>query len=69
MTDKKLYKQMHQEMIDKKIFNQVKEYAFEYADKALERNVYPTDEAIEKLNIFDEQLPNKISNSLEIIAT
>lgn len=67
MTEKKLHRQMHQEMIDKKIFNQVKEYAFDYADKALERNVYPTDEAIEKLNIFDEQLPNKISDSLEII--
>jgi len=67
MAEKKLYRQMHQEMIDKKIFNQVKEYAFDYADKALERNVYPTDEAIKKLSIFDEQLPNKTSDSLEII--
>jgi glutamate/tyrosine decarboxylase-like PLP-dependent enzyme len=67
MTEKNLHRKMQQEMIDKKIFNQVKEYAFDYTDKALERNVYPTDEAIEKLHIFDEQLPNNISDSLGII--
>src|SRR4051812_4943441 len=67
MTGKDLHKQMRQEMVDKKIFNQAKEYAFDYADKALERNVYPTDEAIEKLHIFDEQLPGTISDSSAII--
>jgi glutamate/tyrosine decarboxylase-like PLP-dependent enzyme len=67
MTEKNLHKQMRQEMIDKKIFNQVKEYAFDYADKALERNVYPTDEALEQLSIFDEQLPNNISDPFTIL--
>ncbi|MEP7196098.1 MAG: pyridoxal-dependent decarboxylase [Saprospiraceae bacterium] len=67
MTKKNLHTQMRQEMIDKKIFNQAKEYAFEYVDKALERNVYPTDEAIEKLKLFDEQLPERIANSKEVL--
>ncbi len=67
MTAKNLHKQMHQEMIDKKIFNQVKDYAFDYADKALERNVYPTDDAIEALNIFDEKLPESIGNPRKIL--
>ncbi len=58
---------MLQEMIDKKIFNQAKEYAFDYADKALERNVFPTAEAIESLNVFDEELPINKGNSYEII--
>ncbi|MBI3234074.1 MAG: aspartate aminotransferase family protein [Bacteroidetes bacterium] len=67
MPEKNLQRQMQQEMIDKKIFNQAKEYAFDYADKALERNVYPTDAAIENLHIFDEQLPDSTSDSLGII--
>lgn len=67
MTEKNLQRQMLQEMIDKKIFNQAKEYAFDYADKALERNVYPTAEAIESLNVFDEQLPINIGDSYEIL--
>ncbi len=67
MTEKNLQSQMQQEMIDKKIFNQAKEYAFDYADKALERNVYPTDEALENLRVFDEQLPDTISNPLGIL--
>jgi glutamate/tyrosine decarboxylase-like PLP-dependent enzyme len=58
---------MQQEMIDKEIFNQAKEYAFDYADKAFERNVYPTDDAIEKLYIFDEQLPERIGNPKEML--
>ena len=63
-----LQTQMHQEMIDKKIFNQVKEYAFDYADKALERNVYPTKEAIENLMHFDELLPENIGEASSIIS-
>ena len=60
MTRNTLHSQMQQEMIVKEIFNQVKDYAFDYAHKAFERNVYPTDSAIEKLTIFDEQLPESI---------
>ncbi len=64
MTENDLLKidireKMFHEMIDKNIFNQIKEYAFEYADNALDRNVYPTQEAIEGLKIFDEDIPDK----------
>ncbi|RPI02074.1 MAG: aspartate aminotransferase family protein, partial [Ignavibacteriae bacterium] len=48
---------MFQEMKEKSIFNQVTGYAFEYADNSLDRNVYPTEEAIEGLKIFNEDLP------------
>jgi glutamate/tyrosine decarboxylase-like PLP-dependent enzyme len=67
MKEKNLQRQMQQEMIEKKIFNQAREYAFDYADKSLERNVFPTEEAIEKLNIFDEKMPNDIGDASEII--
>lgn len=46
VTPKEIREKMFHEMIDKNIFNQVKEYAFEYADNSLKRNVYPTKEAI-----------------------
>jgi glutamate/tyrosine decarboxylase-like PLP-dependent enzyme len=67
MKKNNLQKQMQNEMIDKEIFNQVKDYAFDYADKSLERNVYPTYEAIKSLSVFDEQLPEEFSDSKEIL--
>ena len=67
MTENYLQKQMQNEMIDKEIFNQVKEYAFDYIDKSLERNVYPTETAIDNLKVFDEELPLNIGNSKEIL--
>lgn len=48
---------MFREMKDKSNFNQVKEYAFEYIDRSLARNVYPTQQAIDDLHVFDEELP------------
>ena len=67
MTKYNLHKQMRDEMIEKEIFNQIKEYAFDYADNSLERNVYPTEDAIEKLKIFDELIPENTGNSKEIL--
>jgi glutamate/tyrosine decarboxylase-like PLP-dependent enzyme len=72
MTEKDFLKidireKMFHEMIDKSIFNQVKEYAFEYADSSLDRNVYPTQDAIEGLKIFDEDLPDKPNQPADII--
>src|SRR5664279_2156110 len=55
---------MFHEMEDKHIFDMVREYAFEYADNAPGRNVFPTPEAIEGLKAFDEALPVK-PNSAE----
>jgi glutamate/tyrosine decarboxylase-like PLP-dependent enzyme len=59
--------QMFHEMLDKSIFNQVKEYAFNYADNSMDRNVYPTQEAIDGLLIFDEDLPDKSNQSVTIL--
>ena len=67
MTETNLLKQMRHEIIDKEIFNRAKEYAFDYAEKSLERNVYPTEAAIEKLKVFDEQLPDNPGESKKIL--
>lgn len=59
---------MFHEMADKTIFNQVKDYAFEYADNSLNRNVFPTTEALEELKAFDEDLPVKPNQAEEVLA-
>jgi glutamate/tyrosine decarboxylase-like PLP-dependent enzyme len=60
---------MFEEMKTKDIFAQAQTHAFEYADKALERNVFPTREAIEKLARFDEDLPEAGSDAIDIVQT
>ncbi|WP_209319662.1 hypothetical protein [Ancylomarina longa] len=64
---KDIREQMFREMQDKNLFNQVKEYAFEYADESLERNVYPTKEALEALSVFEETLPEKSNDPFAIL--
>ena len=58
---------MFLEMEEKKIFEQARKYAFDYADKAFERNVFPSDEAIDNLDKFVEDMPESSGNSLSIL--
>lgn len=64
---KDIREKMFHELIDKSIFNQVKEYAFDYVDRALERNVFPTKDAIKNLKEFDENLPEHSTNSNDVL--
>jgi len=64
---KDIREQMFHEMKDKSLFNQVKEYAFDYADQSLDRNVFPTKEAIDGLKIFDEDFPDVPNNPSDIL--
>ncbi len=67
LQNKDIRENMFHEMKDKSIFNQVKEYAFEYADNSLDRNVYPTQEAIKGLRKFDEDLPKKSAEPSQVL--
>ena len=49
------------------LFEQVKSYAFDYMDNAYERAVFPTDDAINRLDVFDEPLPEKPCDPSEIL--
>ena len=62
-----LQNKMFQEMEAKDIFEQAKGYAFDYADKALERNVFPTDAAINNLNQFVGDIPDVSSDAADIL--
>ena len=62
-----LQDKMFKELKDKEFFEQVQNYAQSYLDLALERNVYPTKEAIDNLSHFDEIMPEKSSEVKEVI--
>ncbi len=51
-----LQKKMFKMAQEKELFNQAKEYAFDYLDKVFERKVYPDQYALEGLSRFDEPL-------------
>ncbi len=55
----KIQNRMFQDLKNKDVFKSAQEYAFDYVDTILFRNVYPTKEAIEGLSNFDEELPEK----------
>lgn len=58
---------MYQEMCDKDIFKQAQAYAYEYVNQVFDRNVYPTEEAIENLKHFEEDMPTATANAADII--
>ncbi len=64
---KTIRQQMFTEMADKSIFRLANEYAFDYADKALDRNVFPDKQAIEQLKAFEEPLPDSPSDAADLI--
>ena len=47
---------MFGEFEDKKIFKIAESYAIDYIEKAFDRNVFPSDEAIKNLEKFEEDL-------------
>jgi glutamate/tyrosine decarboxylase-like PLP-dependent enzyme len=72
MTEKKvksytIRERMFQEMREKSIFDQVKNYAYDYSDSSQTRNVFPTPEAIQGLSEFDESLPARSGNAAELL--
>jgi glutamate/tyrosine decarboxylase-like PLP-dependent enzyme len=58
---------LSQEMEVKTIFRQAMDYAFQYADAAPERNVFPTTQALDNADIFDEPLPTSRGESTEVL--
>ena len=52
-----LREQMQREQQLKTLFEQAQNYAFDYADHVLTRNVFPTEQALADLAHFDEELP------------
>ncbi len=66
MTDE-IRKRMFSEMKHKDIFDAARNAAYRYADQSLERNVFPTPQAIDNLSRFDEPLPDESGDALDIL--
>ena len=63
----KIQHAMMLEFRNKGIFDIAQKYGYQYLDKAFERNVYPTKEAIDNLTVFDEPMPDKSSDAMKVI--
>jgi len=63
----KIQDKMFLEIRNKEIFKQAQQYAFEYLENIFERNVYPTQDALEKLSVFDEELPVNSTTSKNVL--
>ena len=64
---KSLRTKMFLEIEQKDILEQAKNYAFDYLNNALQRNVFPTADALENLRKFEEPLPDSFGNPKEIL--
>lgn len=58
---------MFSEMLDKKLFEQAKNYGFDFLSKAFDRQVFPTEEALKNLEKFEEPLSEKRGDGKAII--
>ncbi|MGE5264286.1 MAG: pyridoxal phosphate-dependent decarboxylase family protein [Acidobacteriota bacterium] len=56
MKAQNLQEEMVSQIRGREVFEQAKSYAYAYMDGVYDRNVFPTDEAIRALTVFDEPL-------------
>lgn len=54
---------MFRELEDKNLFKQAQQHSFDYLDHIFNRNVFPTEGAIENLKVFDEDLPSESASA------
>lgn len=63
----KLQDQMFEELKDKKIFDQAKTYAYDYADNIENMDVFPSDKNLKTLSNFDEPFPEESTSADTIL--
>ncbi len=65
MTDIRI--QMHKQLQSKSLFENAKTYAYDYMDTITQRPVFPAQDAIKALELFNEPMPMTPSEPLEIL--
>ncbi len=63
----KLQDKMFLEIRNKDLFNQALGYSLDYLENVFNRNVYPTEEALDNLSIFNEELPINSTTAKSVI--
>ncbi len=66
-TNNRIQKAMFQEMQEQSIFDKAQKYAMHYLEEVFDRNVSPTDKAIDNLAHFEQDLQTESSNGSEIL--
>ena len=66
-TDMSLRDKMNAEHALKSLYDEARDYAFDYANAVPERNVFPSDEAIRNLNHFVEDMPIENGDGSQIL--
>jgi glutamate/tyrosine decarboxylase-like PLP-dependent enzyme len=66
-TKPDLQEVMFSQVRSRALFEQAQSYAFAYMDGVLARNVFPTDQAIQNLAVFDEAFPGGPGDPVEIL--
>lgn len=59
---------MFKELREKSIFEQAQSYGFDYLDQVLDRNIYPSEQALAGLTHFDEKMPSSSSSASAVLA-
>ena len=67
MTNKSIHDDMREQLASKHLFEQAKQYAFDYIDSVNDRPVFPIDDALGNLAIFDEAVPETPQDGAEIL--
>jgi glutamate/tyrosine decarboxylase-like PLP-dependent enzyme len=62
-----IQEQMRAQIADKALFEQAKSYAYAYMDEVCNRTVFPAQDAIQNLVIFDEPLPESPQPGADIL--
>ncbi len=62
-----IQKAMFGEMLNKGVFEKAQRYGFQYLDQVFERHVFPTEEALNDLQKFEEDMPVASTNAGEVI--
>jgi glutamate/tyrosine decarboxylase-like PLP-dependent enzyme len=58
---------MFLEIRDKELFKQAQHYSFEYLEHIFDRNVYPSEEALDNLSHFEEELPRRSTSADKVL--
>jgi len=64
---KNIREEMRSHLANRDLFEQAKSYAYDYMDEIFDRSVFPTEEAIDALRVFDEPLPEESCEPAEIL--
>ena len=66
-TKENMREKMRSQVANRDLFEQVKSYAYAYMDDLYDRAVFPPEDAVNRLDVFDEPLPEQPCNSSEVL--